>query len=266
MDFLFLSKILPLFVYPLGLSCLLILLALLIWWKYPRFTPIPLVFAILILFISSNGWFSNWLLRSLEWQYIVDTEQLPTTEAIVILGGCTKSPVYPRPMVDVSEYGDRLFYGAKLYDLQKAPLVIASGGRIEWLSGKQGNPEAVDMQELLMMLGVPKRSIILETNSLNTYQNAVNTKKILEQLQINRILLVTSAFHMPRAMAIFKKQNFDVVPAPTDFFVTKDITLQSNSLESNLLNLFPSPLYLDRTTLAIKEYIGMLVYRLKGWL
>ncbi len=140
------------------------------------------------------------------------------------------------------------------------------GGRIEWLSGKQGNPEAVDMRELLMMLGVPKDAIILEPNSLNTYQNAVNTREILEQRQINRILLVTSAFHMPRAVAIFEKQNFEVIPAPTDFLVTENSISSINSLETNLLNLLPSPMYLEHTTLAMKEYIGIFVYHIKGWL
>lgn len=130
MDFLFLSKLLPLFFYPLGLACLLILISLIIWWKYPRLTPIPLVFAVIILLISSNIWFSNWLLKSLEWQYSPNTNELPTAEAIVILGGCTKSAIYPRPMVDISEHGDRIFYGAKLYNLGKAPIIIPSGGRI----------------------------------------------------------------------------------------------------------------------------------------
>lgn len=122
------------------------------------------------------------------------------------------------------------------------------------------------MSELLIMLGIPKNAIIPEKNSFNTYQNAVNTRQILKQLNINRILLVTSAFHMPRSVKIFTKQNIEVIPAPTDFIVSEDNISDNNSWESNLLNLLPDARYLDHTTLAIKEYLGIIIYKLKGWL
>lgn len=266
MDFLFFSKLLPLFFYPLGLACLLVIIALIIWWKFPRFTPIPLVFAVLILLVSSNVWFSNWLLKSLEWQYIANPDDLPKAEAIVILGGCTKSATYPRPMVDVSEHGDRVIYGAKLYQLEKAPIIVASGGRIKWLGGGGEKSEADDISQLLTMLGVPESAIIKETESLNTYQNAVNTRQILASLNIQRILLVTSAFHMPRSVKIFEKQNLDVIPAPTDFIVSKSNSVENNNLATNLLNFLPDSQNLEHTTLAIKEYVGIAVYKLKGWL
>ena len=266
MDFLFLSKLLPLFFYPLGLACLLVIIALIIWWKFPRFTPIPLVFAVLILLVSSNVWFSSWLLKSLEWQYLANPDDLPQAEAIVILGGCTKSATYPRPMVDVSEHGDRVFYGAKLYQLEKAPIISASGGRIKWLGGDGENSEADDISQLLTMLGVPESSIIKETKSLNTYQNAVNTRHILARLNIQRILLVTSAFHMPRSVKIFEKQNLEVIPAPTDFIVSKSNSVENNNLATNLLNFLPDAQNLEHTTLAIKEYVGIAVYKLKGWI
>ena len=264
MDFLFLSKLLPLFVYPLGFACLLIILALIIWWKFPRFTPIPLSFALLILLVSGNLWFSNWLLQSLEWQYVAFPQDLPSAEAIVILGGCTKSASYPRPMFDLSERGDRIIYGAQLYHLGKAPIIIPSGGRIDWLGARES--EAIAMSQLLNMLGVPESAIIPETTSLNTYQNAVNTRQILEQLNIKRILLVTSAFHMPRSVKIFEKQNLEVIPAPTDFIVSESNMGNNNSFKSNLLSFLPHASYVDNTTTAVKEYLGMLIYKLKGWL
>ena len=81
----------------------------------------------------------------------------------------------------IPEAGDRVLYGAKLYRDGKAPIVIVSGGRIGWLGG--GLPESTDMGTLLAMMGVPDSAIIEEPNSLNTYENAVNVQKILDQMQ-----------------------------------------------------------------------------------
>ncbi|ACK64537.1 protein of unknown function DUF218 [Rippkaea orientalis PCC 8801] len=263
-NFLFLSKILPLFLYPLGLSCLLLLVALILFWKRPNWTPFPVAFALVILLISSNAWVSSALIQSLE-QQISPPVIIPQAEVIVVLGGATKSPVKPRPMVDVNEHGDRLFYAAKLYLDQKAPLIIASGGRISWSGNSR--PESEDMAQLLQMLGVPSQAIIQEPNSLNTYENAINVKQILDNLGIKKVLLVTSAFHLPRARLIFEKLGINVIGTPTDYFVTEiDETNNQTSIEGFILGLLPDAHRLSLTTLALKEYIGTFIYRLKGWL
>jgi uncharacterized SAM-binding protein YcdF (DUF218 family) len=262
MDFLFLSKLLPLFLYPLGLACLLLFLTLVLAWKYPRLTPFPVAIALLILLIASNNWVSSALVYSLEAKYPpLGVEGVPPTEAIVVLGGATKNPEPPRFMVDVNEHGDRLFYAAKLYREQKAPLIILAGGRINWAG--TGGSEATDMASLLTFLGVPPEAMILEPDSLNTYENAINVQKILQKEGINQILLVTSAFHMPRSLAIFHKLGINAIPAPTDFLITKTY---KSSLEDFILNLLPDANRLSLTTLALKEYIGLVIYRLKGWL
>ncbi|MBZ8181576.1 YdcF family protein [Oscillatoria salina IIICB1] len=259
--FLFLSKLLPLFIYPLGLACLLLIMALVMWWRRSRWTPIPISLALLILWVASSGWMSAALVRSLEWQNIPRGE-LPTAEAIVLLGGATKPPTPPRPMVDVKDEGDRVLYAAKLYQEQKAPIIVAAGGRIDWRDG--GQSEAEDMAELLKMMGVPSRAIILEPDSLNTYENAVNVRKILEDRGIKRVLLVTSAIHMPRSVLIFQRQNFEVIPAPCDFLIAKPSGQRTT--EGTILNLIPDSERLVNSTRAMKEYIGMVIYRLRGWL
>ena len=126
--FLFLSKLLPLFIYPLGLSCILLVVALIMLWKKSRFAAIPIASALVILLVTSNNWVALSLLRSLEWQNT--PTHIPQAEAIVILGGATKSHFFPRPGVDLSEEGDRLLYGAELYKQGLAPVIIVSGGRI----------------------------------------------------------------------------------------------------------------------------------------
>lgn len=263
--FLFLSKLLPLFVYPLGLACLLLLITLGLAWRRSRWTPLPVALALTALLLAGNAWVSQSLVGSLEWQYRTPATALPTAEAIVVLGGATRSAVTPRPTVEVNEAGDRVIYAAQLYHAGKAPLIIASGGRIPWLGVV--SPESADMVTLLALLGVPRDAIVQDPHSLNTYQNAVNVRAILDQRGLNRVLLVTSAMHMPRSLLVFKKQGIEAVPAPTDFLVTEfDRPQRDTNTQAALLNALPDANHLAKTTKALKEYIGMLVYRLRGWL
>lgn len=262
--FLFLSKILPLFVYPLGLACVLMVVALGLRWRRSRLDWVPVLGALLVLLVASNPGVSGALARSLEWRYLPDGE-LPEAEAIVLLGGATRPADPPRPMVDVTEAGDRVFYAAKLYKDGKAPLIIATGGRVSWMGG--GTPEAMDMAELLEFMGVPSEAIILEPEALNTYQNAVKTRQILEQRGINKVLLVTTALHIPRSLAIFQRQQIEAVPAPTDFSqAQRDRQSRNESPQSVLYGLLPDLEALNITTKTIKEYIGIVVYRWRGWL
>lgn len=262
--FLYLSKLLPLFLYPLGLACVLMLVALVTLWKRPLRAASALALALIILLVGSNGWVSRELVRSLEWQNIPPPE-LPQADAIVVLGGGINPPFPPRPWVSLSEGGDRVIHAARLYQQKKAPLVIVSGGRIDW-RGK-GTPESVDMAAILTWLGIPNESILQDPGSLNTYENAVNVRKILKSRGISRVLLVTSAIHMPRSLLIFKHQHIAAIPAPTDFSVTaKDLEEQQNTPQAILLNLIPDADRLQLSSRALKEYVGLFIYRLRGWL
>lgn len=272
--FLFLSKLLPLFLYPLGLACVLLVVALVMSLIRPRWVPVPVALALLVLLVGGNTWVANGLVTSLEWQQI-PAGKLPTADAIVVLGGATKPALSPRPGVDLSEGGDRVFYGAQLYREGKAPIVIASGGRIDWRGGgsEAGGlanaelSESADMAEILKTLGVPSSAILQDPTSLNTYQNAVNVRQIMKERGIRRILLVTSAMHMPRSLQIFRRQGIEAIPAPTDFLLAQqEIEEQNTSLQGILLSLIPDTERLEKTTHALKEYIGMVVYRLRGWL
>ena len=264
MSFLFLSKLLPLFVYPLGFSCILLLVALWFCYKRSRWTFVPVLLAFIILMTASNVKFSNSLVTSLERKYL-PLETTPKADAIVILGGATRSQEPPRIIPDMSERGDRLLYGVKLYKDGAAPYILLTGGRIDWYGGSSS--EAEDMATLVEIMGVPGEDLLLESRSLTTYENAVYTKEILDLRNINKIILVTSAAHMPRSMAIFKKQGIDAIPAPTDFMVSDRNLIESEiSTQSRIISLFPNPESLDRSTQIIKEYLGTFIYRMRGWL
>jgi uncharacterized SAM-binding protein YcdF (DUF218 family) len=262
--FVFFSKLLPLFVYPLGLTTVLLLLGLIVAWKRPYFALFPMGISVLVILIASNAWISSLLMQSLEWQQI-QNEELPEAEAIIVLGGSTRTPTPPRTTVEITEAGDRVLYAAHLYKEGKAPVIIATGGRISWLANAP--PEADSMKTLLTEIGVPPSAVIEETQALNTYQNAVYTKEILERLGIQKSLLVTSAAHMPRSLLVFKKQGINVIPAPTDFIVTKvDWQQLQSTPQATLLNCLPDAGRLQQTTQALKEYLGIFVYWLRGWI
>jgi uncharacterized SAM-binding protein YcdF (DUF218 family) len=267
--FLFLSKLLPLFIYPLGFASLMLVMALLTFWKRPRLAAIAIFLALLAILLPSNSWVSNSLVRSLEGQYLPTT--IPTADAIVILGGAIRSQAAPRPWIDITEAGDRPIYGAQLYLQGKAPLVILSGGRIEWQG--DGSPaeaaksaESADMAELVKALGVPTNAILQDPTSLTTRENAVNVKKIMQDRGVQKILLVTSAIHMPRSMAIFKKLGVDAIATPTDFLISdQELKEPQSTLQAAILNLFPNSANMDQFTHAVKEYFGLVIYRLRGW-
>lgn len=260
----FLSKLLPIFLYPLGLSCVLLIVSLiLILRKRSRLALISVSLTLLILFFSSNTWFSDQVVRSLEFQYISSGE-LPTADAIVVLGGATESAVPPRPWIELREEGDRVLYGAKLYRDKKAPRVILSGGRVDWRP--TSTSEAEDMATLMETMGVPRSAMLLEPKSLNTRENAVNTQQIMQAQKIRSVLLVTSAMHMPRSVLIFRKLGINVIPAPTDYTSIQLDQAAKNSTEAAILDALPDADQLRRLTRSLKEYIGIFVYWLRGWI
>ena len=265
----FLSKFLPLFLYPTGLSSLIFLILILtdLWNRSWSFRSWLALVGFLVITLGGNFYIAHWISHSLESQYPPLTEN-PEADAIVILGGGLRPGLPPRQHPEVDEAGDRIIHGAFLFHKGYAPLIVNSGGWVSlyWESGDRS--EAADMQKLLKMLGVPEENMLLETRSQNTQENALFTAELLADTDINRIVLVTTARHMPRAKAVFEKQGFEVIPAPTDYFVTgePDITNRNIGKNFKLINLPPKVKFLVVTTESLREYVGLAYYRLRGWI
>jgi uncharacterized SAM-binding protein YcdF (DUF218 family) len=260
--FVFLSKLLPLLFFPLGLACLLIILAVLL--RRERLQRVILVLALLVLWIGGNRWVSVELARSLEWRYL-PPEEIPSGEVIVLLGGGTAPVEYPRQIVEMNSAGDRVTYAAWLYHQGKAPHILATGGMLDW--SPRGSTPAAEMAELLDMLGVPAEAIWLEDRSRNTYENALYCAQILSEKGIQRILLVTSAMHMPRAVRLFEAQGLEVTPLPTDYTVTTGGGDEETygDWRSLVLGVITTVDNLALTTRVLKEYAGIFIYELRGW-
>ena len=262
--FIFISKLFPYFVYPLGLAISLLFVALLLR-RASRGPRIATGAALIILLTASNTWVPTILTRALEWQYL-PPEVYPQAEVIVVLGGSTASAIYPRQIVEISSAGDRILYAAHLYHQGVAPHLLLTGGYIPWMDEREA--PANDMAAILKMLGVPEEALWYETESRNTYENAVNSRQLLAEKGIDRIILVTSALHMPRSVALFERQGFEVIPAPADYNVTQTTwaRLWEPNLITQIFHLLPSVGNLGDTTTVMKEYLGIFVYHLRGWL
>ena len=114
------------------------------------------------------------------------------------------------------------------------------------------------MKELAVEFGIPKDKVLVETQSRNTRENVLYTKAILNKLKAKKVILVTSAFHLPRSYALFKKAGIDAVPVASDFYITDQ--------RYNPFSFIPSLGSLALSSIAIKEYAGLFVYRLMGWI
>ncbi len=261
--FLYLSKLLPLFVYPVGLTIVLVAAALFLR-RFQRVSVVLLLLSVTVLLVFGNGDVAGRLAMTLEWQYLPQ-ESVAKADAIVLLGGATRASVYPRQTTEMNEAGDRIVEAVRLYRAGAAPIILVTGGAIDWLGSS--TPEADGMRELLEFMGVPGDVIYADAGARNTYENAVNVRAMADELNVYNILLVTSAMHMPRSVAIFEKQGFTVHAAPTDFLTTEsDSGGASAGLGARFYRLFPEAQYVDQSTRAMKEYLGAMVYRLRGWM
>lgn len=252
------GKLLTPLISPLGLSLLLWLAgSLLSWWGQRAWGRGCRVTGCLLLVVLGSPLVGEHLLHSLEAEYPLTTvADSPSAEAIVVLGGFTRPPIPPRLITEVDEGFDRLLHGMRLWRAGKAPLLVFAGGTIPYLTGSQMT-EAASLCSLALEYGVDRQAILLEEASRNTYENAVFTSELLRQRGLHRILLVTSASHMPRSVAVFRKQGLEVIPSPTD--------VQVVPRSFTPLLLLPSMEALAYSTTAFKEWVGMWTYWLRGW-
>ncbi|MCC6642434.1 MAG: YdcF family protein [Deltaproteobacteria bacterium] len=257
--FLALSSVLPVVLYPLSVVCACLVLAILAPLRAGSRRVLTAA-ALCLLLVASCGPIARDLGRSLEWQHPAPAEP-PAADAIVLLGGFTLPIRPPRLRIELDQDANRLLGALALYRSGKAPLLYVAGGRLDLFETL--GPEAPDIAALLRELGVPETAMLLETSSRNTYENAVEAKRILGSRGVRRILLVTSALHMPRAVGLFRHQGFDVVPYPTDFHVV-EIPEASGGSAWSVIDLVPRASSLAYTTRVLREWIGIAVYRFRG--
>lgn len=261
-----LDKVLTLLVMPLGAAIgtgLLAAAALAFGWH--RCAGGLLAFAIVWLWGWSTPFASKAMIGSLTDRYpFRRVEALPAADAIVVLGNTKPNqaaPDYP----DLVEASDRAWYAARLHLAGKAPLIIISAGSV-WSRRPDRQSTADATSVLLNAFGVADDAIVIEKRSRNTRQNALFTAELAADRNITKVLLTTSAWHMPRAEAAFGKVGLEVTPAPTDYIPPwKPTGRRSRPAWTWIFWLLPNVSALATSTRALREHLGLLVYRLRGW-
>jgi uncharacterized SAM-binding protein YcdF (DUF218 family) len=256
---LLLSKVLPLLVYPLGLTLSLSAAgALLSRLRFLRFARLCFGAAVAVLWLCSTPLVADWAIAGLERQYPArPIAEMPQADVAIVLGGAVAQPIPPRAETELTEAADRVRHAARLYRAGKVRRILVTAGNSPW--GPAVTPEAELIRDLLIEWGVPPEAIEIATESRNTYENAVEIVRLRKARSFDSALLVTSATHMPRAMATFRRAGIPAVAATTDVGAVE-------SRARDPLAWLPQADALAMTTLAVKEWIGLLVYRARGYL
>ena len=218
-----------------------------------------LIGTILFLYICSSPIISRKLMKSWEVPAKPFSTYTKKYKTGIVLGGVTDVHKLPRDRVFTKQGADRILHAAKLYDLGIIENILVSGGSFSEEEGAIS--EALQMKKVLLQCGIPDSAIILEENSLNTRENALESAKILNRIfPREEHLLITSAFHMKRAMGCFEKVDLNVDSFSTDFY-TSDGSLNVNPLE----DIYPTEESLSITYRVSREVLGYIVYRFLGY-
>ena len=247
----YLNKLLPLLALPSGLLLLLLAVALL----FRRHWPVWL--ALGLFWLGSTPWVSDHLVRWAEANAVrQDASSMDKAQAIVVL---SEGRLLTPGSAAKSEWndGDRFWGGIELYRARKAPWLVFTGGWVPW------QPELVPEGEVLRVWarsqGIPDSATQVTGKVTNTAEEAAAVAALLSKLpsvaeaKPQTILLVTSAFHMPRAQRLFERAGLAVQPYPVDFKVSARDSFTS-------MDLLPSAGAWQRTEMAWRELLGRAWY------
>ena len=243
----YLHKILPLIFSPFFFILSLIIFGLIIGSKKTSFV------GVVILVICSMPIVSGKMIAYLESDYELNRpSEIDTANAIVVLSGMVKT-IKTKDSLDYewSEAVDRFFAGIDLFRLNKAPTLIFTRGKVPWSIGL---PEGEFLREEAIKLGIPKKDILLTENVENTDQEAKAIKKLFS-IDNPKIILVTSAFHMPRAQLVFEAAGINVIPFPVDF--------KTGAEKLTFMSFIPSAGSFALTNFFVREMVGRIYYNLK---
>ncbi len=219
--------------YTLGLIVLFVGLFFLFISSYKKakiFLTLGFIWIVIISYVPV----SNFLIAPLENSYKkLDLKTISKdTKYILLLGG---------------DRENRGWEALRVYNYLSNAKIITSG-----YAGRGTVPEAIKTAKVLEEIGVPKKDIIIHSKPKDTTEEAIKIKEILGS---QRFILVTSAYHMPRAMALFQKEGLEPIPAPTDFKITD---------RDNDLNRQIGGTPLKKTQYAWHEYMGYIWGKLRG--
>lgn len=248
-----LSKIILYLILPPSSLLIIMVTGILLLRRKPRLAAILIIGGVAILYLLSISPVSDRLLKPLESSFPPPKDSsIISANTIVILGGGVRdlSWLDKKPAPTDSSIA-RLSHGITLYrQIPGAKLIISGGnGNLQ----KTNISESDAMKDMAVALGVAAKDILIERGSRNTIEGVEALKKLIGE---KKIILVTSAFHMRRSAAMFRKAGMDVIPAPTDY--------KSEQQKVSLYDFIPDAATLLFSSTAVYEYMGLAWYRLAG--
>jgi len=243
----YLHKLLPLLVSPLGLLTGLMFLALLFKRQWPVYA------AMAILFLCSFPLTARSIWMNLESEYPYQPmSTVPKADAVLVLSGMLGG--FESEYGYVTEWGDpdRFFVGVQLVQSGKADKLIFTRGQMPW---SDLPPEGELLKQKAIEMGVASEQILLTSVVSNTAEESLAVKSVMEQHGFNEIILVTSSFHLPRAKRLFDEVGIKTYPYSTDF--------KAANTRLDWLDFIPSAEAFRDTSDGIRDYIGRLYYWLK---
>lgn len=237
----------------IGILLLLTLVALIMRWRGLSLFATAVAFIVVALSVWSS--LGPVMLRPLEDRFARPEPAPQTIAGIIMLGGGMEGAInLKRGGYELNAGGDRLVETAVLARRYPDARIVLSGGNGSLVL--EGEGDADSAPRLLEGLGVARERLAIENKSRDTFENAVFSRELVQPHAGETWLLVTSAFHMPRSMALFRKAGFDVVPWPVDYRTRGDEVpglATDNPLDS-----------LSATTISLREWIGLFAYWLSG--
>jgi len=204
---------------------------------------------------ASLPWVAQGLMASLEGPYPpYPAAACSRADAILVLGGAMRPLVVGDVQPRLHPGSDRVWQAARLWHAGCAPQVVVSAGGL--VEPPVAQPESQAIAALLTDLGVAPTALVLESESRNTQGNAASSQAVLAPLGVERVLLVTSAWHLRRAVALFERAGFEVIPAGADY--------RAIDACRGLDCWVPNAGALETSGLALKEYLGYWVQVMLG--
>lgn len=251
MDLFLLKKIIGFLVMPLSLISLLLIMALILFYKRPSLSFKCLLSASFLLILLSTGFVSDRLMHPIENNFVSYQYTEKPVDYIVILGcGNTSNPDLPATSQLLPCSLQRLVEALRIFKLHPEAELITSGAAFD-----NNDSNATNVKKAAMLLGVPERKIIVESFPKDTQEEA---ELIGQRVKGKHVVLVTNADHMLRAVNYFNQQGVEVTPAPASHWV-KNIDSYKN-----WSYYLPKSHNLTQSTNAWYESIGLLFQWLKS--
>jgi uncharacterized SAM-binding protein YcdF (DUF218 family) len=254
--FFVLKKLISHIILPPGLFVVILLLAgLFFLMRKEKLSGLILVFIGLFIYLLSIEPVKDFFILPLEDKYKPYNENESCDKSlIVVLGGgiYDRSPDNNLKATLMPDALKRLIYGYSIFKKCGGEIAV-TGGRV--FKDTDILSEAETMRDMLLLLGVENKEIIMDTESLDTFENIKNLTGMIDKKMYPKIILVTSAYHMPRAVMLAEKMNLKVIPAPTDY--------KTDRTGYDFDSFLPKMSYLEETYKALHEHIGILFYSLK---